>query len=157
MHFGKAAAFIWENGRLLERRLFEYYFLGGSKDGVLRALKAYQNEDGGFGHALEPDLRTPESQPLFVEFGLRTLYEAGIRDEELALRDFAPVPDSYCRKLFRDAAIHGHLEALEAQQEEDGGWPISWEPPGGTAGREWRSHRTLRALVTLASYRKAIH
>jgi hypothetical protein len=79
MNFGKAETFIWENGRLLERRLFDYFFRGGSKESVLSAIKAYQNEDGGFGHALEPDLRTPESQPLYVEFGLRTLYEAGIR------------------------------------------------------------------------------
>jgi len=51
MNFEKAANFIWENGRLLERRLFEYFFLGGSKDGVLQAIRAYQNEDGGIGHA----------------------------------------------------------------------------------------------------------
>ena len=70
MNFEKAANFIWENGRLLERRLFEYFFLGGSKNGVLNAINAYQNEDGGFGHAMEPDLRTPDSQPLFVEFAL---------------------------------------------------------------------------------------
>ena len=56
MNFEKAANFIWENGRLLERRLFDYYFRGGSKNSVINAIKAYQNEDGGFGHALEPDL-----------------------------------------------------------------------------------------------------
>ena len=55
MNFEKAARFIWENGRLLERRLFDYYFRGGSREGVLSAIRAYRNEDGGFGHALEPD------------------------------------------------------------------------------------------------------
>lgn len=84
MDFDKAANFIWENGRLLERRIFEYVFHGGSKNNVLHAIKAYQNDDGGFGHALEPDLRTPDSQPLFVEFALRALYDCNIKDAELA-------------------------------------------------------------------------
>ena len=86
MDFEKAANFIWENGRLLERRILEYYFFSGSKSSVLDALKAYQNEDGGFGHALEPDLRTPESQPLYIEFGLRALYDAKLRDSDLAYK-----------------------------------------------------------------------
>jgi hypothetical protein len=69
--------------------------------------------------------------------------------------DFAPVPVSCCRKLFADAAIRDHLKALEDGQEEDGGWPISREPPGGAAVREWRAYRTLKALVTLESCRRA--
>lgn len=86
MNFEKAANFIWENGRLLERRIFEYFFFQGSKNSVLDVVKAYQNEDGGFGHALEPDLRAPQSQPLFVEFGLRILYDAKIQDPEIAYK-----------------------------------------------------------------------
>jgi len=46
------------------------------------------------------------------------------------------------------------LKALEAQQEEDGGWPIFWEPPGEMARLEWRAHRTLKSLITFESYRK---
>jgi hypothetical protein len=52
---------------------------------VGRLISAYQNPDGGLGHALEPDLRFPESQPLFVEVGLSALHEAGWRDEQLSL------------------------------------------------------------------------
>lgn len=61
MDFEKAAEFIWRNARLLERRIFEYTFQGGESHQVIHALKAYQNDDGGFGHAMEPDLRTPDS------------------------------------------------------------------------------------------------
>lgn len=71
----KAADFIWRNGRLLERRRFEYLFKGGSPDLVLSALKAYQNEDGGFGNALEPDKRTPHSQPVDQEIALQIMGE----------------------------------------------------------------------------------
>jgi hypothetical protein len=44
---------------------------------VVRALKAYQNPDGGFGNALEPDNRCPDSQPIFVEHALYILDMAG--------------------------------------------------------------------------------
>ncbi|ASA24857.1 hypothetical protein [Paenibacillus donghaensis] len=84
MDFEKAERFIWRNGRLLERRIFEFVFHDGTKNNMLRAIKAYQNDDGGFGNAIEPDLRTPESQPLYTEFALRTLYDCNIKDAELA-------------------------------------------------------------------------
>ncbi|WP_052410195.1 hypothetical protein [Paenibacillus durus] len=84
MNFEDAANFLWKHGRLLERRIFECVFLDGSKSNILTSLKAYQNEDGGFGHALEPDLRVPDSQPLYMEFALRVLYDCNIKDEELS-------------------------------------------------------------------------
>lgn len=73
----KAKTFIYENGRLLDRRIFEYEFGGGSANGVLQALKAYQNEDGGFGNALEADIRCPDSQPVPTEYALEIQAEVG--------------------------------------------------------------------------------
>ena len=72
--------------RLLERLLFAVRFEGAPPAAVGALIAAYQNPDGGLGHALEPDLRCPESQPLFVAVGLQALCEAGWRDPELALR-----------------------------------------------------------------------
>ncbi|MFZ1023227.1 MAG: hypothetical protein WAN87_03745 [Thermoplasmata archaeon] len=60
----KAKEFIQRNARLLERLRYSYLFEDGPKAAVLGALDAYQNEDGGYGNALEPDLRGPESQPI---------------------------------------------------------------------------------------------
>jgi len=80
----KARNFMLTDARLLERRLFEVRFEGASPASVGQVVRAYQNPDGGLGHAVEPDLRCPESQPLFVAFGLGTLEEAGYRDVELA-------------------------------------------------------------------------
>ncbi len=60
----KAADFIWRSARLLERVRFQYLFLDGSREAVLDALRAYQNPDGGFGNAIEPDLRAPVSLPI---------------------------------------------------------------------------------------------
>ena len=59
--FQRAKTFVKEQGRDLDRRLLSYYFEGGSDVSVLAALAVYQNDDGGFGHGLEPDLRTPAS------------------------------------------------------------------------------------------------
>ena len=75
--FARAETFIWSNARLLERRLFAYHFRGGSRYAVLAALRAYQNDDGGFGQALEPDIRCPDSQPVPVQHALEILDAVG--------------------------------------------------------------------------------
>ena len=76
-----AKTFLLNNGRLLERHLFTYLFENGSRDQVLNALRAYQNEDGGFGNALEPDKRTPSSQPIDQESALKVLDDVGFERE----------------------------------------------------------------------------
>ena len=278
----RAENFIWENARHLERAIFATHFHGAPGDRILAILRTYQNEDGGFGHALEPDLRAPDSQPLYVEFALRTLYTCKLRDHGMVSRacdflskhadlargiplrfpssrdypraahwqspgsegpsmdhligmvglanwqgvqhpwlqeavesltpliartsfsdshailtaftlleslgeqadtsglfdkltqellqanyfcleppvsgytltplDFAPTPDSYCRRIFTSAQISAHLDDLVSRQEPDGGWPIAWTPPGQMAVWEWRSQWTLNALHTLRAY-----
>ena len=72
-----AEIFVLNNARLLERDLFAFHFQGGHRQKVLSALLAYQNEEGGFGNALEPDKRTMTSQPIDQEFALRILDEIG--------------------------------------------------------------------------------
>ena len=46
---------IERNARPLEWALYRQKFENGSESAVLEALSAYQNPDGGFGYALEPD------------------------------------------------------------------------------------------------------
>jgi hypothetical protein len=65
---------------------------------------------------------------------------------------FAPTPDSYGRSLFSDELIEGHLDRLARDQQPDGGWPITWEPPGTASTLEWRGIETLRALRVLTAY-----
>lgn len=69
----RAADFLWRSARLLDRARFAYLFCHGAREPVLAALRAYQNVDGGFGHALEPDLRAPLSQPAAVRSALEIL------------------------------------------------------------------------------------
>lgn len=80
-----AKTFILSNARLLERNLFAFLFQGGNRQKALSALQAYQNEDGGFGNALEPDKRTATSQPIDQEFALRVLDQIGF-ESSIALQ-----------------------------------------------------------------------
>jgi hypothetical protein len=277
--------FVQSQARLLERRLFAACFLGAPGAGVVDALRGYQNDDGGFGHALEPDTRCPASLPIYVETAFQALAAAGTADREMVLRacDFlaaaaaeagaggavppafpviesfpraehwtewtykpglnptaglvgllyqlgidhpwvaqgagycwqqleagclpedahalsevliflehvpergraddhaaalagqlaaipmlhldpdapgyglsplhlAPAPGSRWRALFTDEQIGAHLDHLERDQRNDGGWPIAWQPPSEASALEWRGIVTLQALRTLTSY-----
>lgn len=62
--FDKARTFMYRNARPLDMARFQYHFENGSREAVLNALSYYQNEDGGFGHAVEPDCWNPHSTPL---------------------------------------------------------------------------------------------
>lgn len=71
--------FLYENGRLVDRAAYEVAFEGAPDERLLCALGAYVNADGGIGHALEADLRTPLSQPLHTEMALAILEQVGVR------------------------------------------------------------------------------
>jgi hypothetical protein len=73
--FAAARRFIEAVGRPLERARLAYRFGNGHAAPVLEALRAYQNADGGFGHALEPDLRAPESSALGTSIAFQVLRE----------------------------------------------------------------------------------
>jgi hypothetical protein len=76
--FNRARDFIKAQARPLDRALFEHRFGNAPAERVAAALSRYQNADGGFGHALEPDVRTPQSSALATGHGLTTLKELGV-------------------------------------------------------------------------------
>jgi hypothetical protein len=266
--FTQAREFVYRSGRVLERRLFERLFEEGGSEGVVAGVVGYRNADGGFGNGLEPDKLAPQSQPLDVEFALRTLSRAGVKERDLGIaacdflepladeRGFVPVvlpsiadypraahwadgnfqpginpsagiagylhelgvehawltrvtescieliereppaeaheihtavafaerapggdallprlaaalpkaqwfksdpadegyglpPTRFPREWFDDALYEAHLDRLEADQQEDGGWTIAWEPPGPASVAAWRAIVTIDALRTL--------
>lgn len=73
--FARGRAFIAEQGRALDWALYRRRFEGGSETAVIDALRHYLNDDGGFGHALEPDVRTPSSSALATGIALGLLAE----------------------------------------------------------------------------------
>ncbi len=78
--FLRARTFLCRNARPLDYARFRYHFEGGPLQAVLTALAAYQNEDGGFGHALEPDSWNPNSSPLQTWAATEVLRETGFTD-----------------------------------------------------------------------------
>jgi hypothetical protein len=81
-------------------------------------------------------------------------FRADPHDPEYGLTPlhFAPTPDSPWRSLFADEDIEGHLDRLTGDQADDGGWPLTWEPPSQASALEWRAIETLRAVRVLRAY-----
>ena len=80
MDIKKAKEFIYRNARPIELALWNYYMEQGSIDDVLHNLSFYQNEDGGFGHALEPDSFNPNSAPIETWQATKILQQVGYGD-----------------------------------------------------------------------------
>ncbi|MFJ5225235.1 hypothetical protein [Streptomyces sp. NPDC088400] len=121
----RAEHFVWLTARVLEQRRFAYHFLDGGpavagpaggggaggrgggdrgEDAVEAALTAYREEDGGYGHGLEPDLRGPVSQPLHTAHALRVLDSIG--------RCGGSRVERICRYLTAVSTPEGALPAL---------------------------------------------
>lgn len=75
--FVKARDFIYRNSRPIDLARWRYHFENGKADNILTALSFYQNEDGGFGHALEPDSWNPNSAPVQTIIAVEILQEIG--------------------------------------------------------------------------------
>jgi hypothetical protein len=83
--FERAADYLRREARPLERVLFAHAFEGGSRTAVLAALMPYQNDDGGFGRALEPDMRAPASSVVATTVALDILRRVGATEETSGL------------------------------------------------------------------------
>jgi hypothetical protein len=73
-------SWLYRNARPVELALWRYYFENGGKDAVLEALSAYQNGDGGFGNALEPDSWNPASSPYATLYAINVLKRVAFHD-----------------------------------------------------------------------------
>jgi hypothetical protein len=75
--FARAREFIQKNARPLDRSLFDYLFEKGSRGAVVEELSKFQNSDGGFGNALEPDFRLKASSPMATSVGFQYCHDIG--------------------------------------------------------------------------------
>jgi hypothetical protein len=135
-----AAQFVHAHGRLLERRRFDHGFGGApDADAVLRAVDAYRNADGGVG-LMEPDIRTPASQPSAVLYAFEVLEE---------------IPE-----LDASALTSGALDWLQTITNADGGIPFVLPTAKGWPHAPWwapqddpPSSLLMTAGVTSVAYR----
>ena len=73
--FDRSVSFLGTKARPLEHAQVAVHFKGASPEDVWEQLVTFQNNDGGFGHGLEPDVRTPYSSALATGLALRVLRE----------------------------------------------------------------------------------
>jgi hypothetical protein len=133
--FSAAAAFVAANARVLDRRRFERLFEDGPAAPVRDAVAAYRNDDGGFGHALEPDCRAPGSQPAAAAMALSIMDQTGAWDEDLvrgACDWLAAVAPAEGGAAFVEATLAGWAHAPWWVPEE--GHPASLVATGMIAG-----------------------
>ena len=152
-----AENFIWSAARLVDRHRYSLLFKGGPAEPVIDALRGYHNRDGGYGHALEPDLRSPGSQPAPTLYALEILNEAGSADGEPARDARAWV----AHVAARDGGIPSVLPGFEEYPHSPWWAPepgsvltlalAAVEHAGGVADDEWLDRATAwcwRAIET---------
>jgi hypothetical protein len=125
--------FIFQNGRLLERKFYELFFEDGTPEACLNALRAYQNPDGGFGNGLEPDLLTPESSPIAMETAFYYLDMLGQPDADM---------------------IQKSLAWLESQLKSDGTLPSPPKTLNQYPHQPWWSNPDTNRILSIVSYLK---
>jgi hypothetical protein len=121
-----AERFIWLNARVIDRLRFAHLFRDGAAAPVVAALRPYQNPDGGFGNALEPDFRGPVSQPATIDVALRVLDEAGALDDPMA----AQACDYLAGITTPDGGVPFVLPSVRAYPRAPWWQPEGDQPPG---------------------------
>jgi hypothetical protein len=135
--------FTTAHARLLDRRRMELVAGNGDPQATLATLAGYRNADGGFGWGLEPDLRSPASQPVAALHAFEVLEEVAPLTTPLTI---------------------GLLDWLEAIALPGGALPFAL-PGGGGAGSApmWASADTaspslhMTAVVLSIAHRVARH
>ncbi len=73
---------MYRNARPVDLARWQYHFESGDHPAVIKALKNYQNTDGGFGYGLEPDCWNHNSSPLQTWAATRILEEISVDSKE---------------------------------------------------------------------------
>jgi hypothetical protein len=113
-----AERFVFADARLLDRHRLAVLLRGAPIAPVVQALRAYRNVDGGFGHALEPDVRAPESEPASTLHALEVLGEIDRLDDPMVADAAAWIgtianADGGLPFVLPTAAAHPHAPWME--------------------------------------------
>ncbi|MBR6627575.1 MAG: hypothetical protein IKL04_06335 [Lachnospiraceae bacterium] len=74
LYIEAAEKFICETARPFEKAVYDVLYHHHSVDCAIEELQKFQNEDGGFGHALEADNWNPNSNPIATNDAIIWLY-----------------------------------------------------------------------------------
>ncbi|MBO3732136.1 hypothetical protein [Glycomyces niveus] len=119
--FAAAERYLVLNARRIDRARYANRFEDGPAGPVVHAVRSYQNPDGGFGHAIEPDLRGAGSQPQGVEAAFWALDDVGAFEEAIVL--------AACAWLEVNSTEDGGVPWVlpSVLDDERGPW---WQPQG---------------------------
>jgi hypothetical protein len=138
-----ASEFMTSQARVLDRRRFDWRRGSADAAALLAALDAYRNPDGGYGWGLEPDLRSPESQPAAAHHAFEVFAEVA--------PVIAPAAASLCDWL--DSVTH-----------EDGGLPFALPLRTAAGSGPWwiaadpeESSLQITSIVAAKAHRVAAH
>jgi len=162
--YRRARDYLHTQARPLDRALFAYEFEAGPRGAVLDALAGYENPDGGFGNAIEPDVRLPESSGIGTLTGLDVLRDvAAGADAPEVRRALAWVVSRYDPVLPGWRCVPPSVDDFA----HAGHWSYALHRPGGawphflTPGARLLSHlqywRELAPPSLLAGYTEAFH
>ena len=116
-----AKQFIIKEARPLEKELYAHYISGSSTEGSERELAMFQNQDGGFGNGLEPDIRARCSSPYVTSEAMRTLRELGVP----------------CTHPMVKGAVQYLLNSYD---ERAGVWPVAPPEANGSPHAPWMGY-----------------
>ena len=145
--YERARSYIETAARPLERARFRYAFEAASREPALRALEAFRNEDGGFGHCLEPDLWMPDSSVLCTAEALHILHELDVPADhafvspavDWLVRSFDPDLGAW-RQITAEAEAHPHAPWWNWDMHADGTrWPVGVLPRADVLSHLWRN------------------
>lgn len=141
MDVQKAKQFIIGNARPLELARYRAMFEGGPKAAVIEELGKFQNPDGGFGNALEPDSWNPASTPITTNDALICLFESG------ALREAREMTEGMVRWLKSGDGFDTEQRRWRFAVEGNRDYPhaIWWEPDGQP--ENWNPTVSLAAFL----------
>jgi hypothetical protein len=147
--FSRAQEFLLQRARPLERALFRFHFANAPAAEVRSALAAFQNDDGGFGRALEPDFRLPASSAIATSLAFRYLREAGVP---------AGDPMVCAAARWTQAAFDRGLGRWPPVPPEVNDWPHApwwtWSKPGQPG---FTANPGIEFVAHLWRYRKAVN
>lgn len=122
-----AEHFIQTHARPLDQARHRLHFADGSVSDVLDELAAFQNEEGGFGHGLEPDIRAPESSVICTTVAFQILKEIRPNDDENAARPMIESGLRYLLNTLNQDSLHWRIVPLAVANSPRAPW---WHEDG---------------------------
>lgn len=147
--FANARQFLKEHARSLEKARFEHDFEQGSAAAILSALAAFQNADGGFGHGLEPDVRSPHSSVICTSIAFQILRSLQVP----ATHELVKTGLQYLLEQYNPQPVHWRTIPPMADQSPHAPW---WGNSASDRYDEFSLNPTAEILGYLYDYADSV-